>query len=212
MSMDAILHIADALKEACADVIATWQAAQEPCMPKTPTAVTATTHRAMGQEWDASQARSIEHAEDDVHTWYACSPEKASGLQAASRAMHGMLRRAGSGCSPTAGHALDVQRSWLSSELSRQLSWSDAGAESSPFTIRPLSGSFSRSAAREPVVAAAWCGRADSFPRTASLREYRPPTANQPYRSPPMKPTADLPCRRSKAMTPLRLERIERES
>ena len=209
--MDAVLHMADALKEACADVIATWQAAQEPCMPKTPTAVTATP-RTMGQEWDASQARSIEHAEDDVHTWYACSPEKASGLQAASRAMHGMLRRAGSGCSPTAGHALDVQRSWLSSELSRQLSWSDAGAESSPFTIRPLSGSFSRSAAREPVVAAAWCGRADSFPRTASLREYRPPTANQPYRSPPMKPTADLPCRRSKAMTPLRLERIERES
>ena len=111
--MDAILHIADALKEACADVIATWQAAQEPCVPKTPTAVTAT-HRTMGQEWDASQARSIEHAEDDVHTWYACSPEKASGLQAASRAMHGMLPARRSGCSPTAGHALDVQRSWLS--------------------------------------------------------------------------------------------------
>ena len=204
------MHMADALKEACADVIATWQAAQEPCVPKTPTAVTA-----MGQEWDAS---------GDVHTWYACSPEKASGLQAASRAMHGMLRRAGSGCSPTAGHALDVQRSWLSSELSRQLSWSESNGREdhqrqrhpnpnpSPFTIRPLSGSISNNAAREPVVAAAWCGRADSFPRTASLREYRPPTANQPYRSPPMKPTADLPCRRSKAMTPLRLERIERES
>ena len=79
VSMDAILHIADALKEACADVIATWQAAQEPCVPKTPTAVTAT-HRTMGQEWDAS---------GDVHTWYACSPDKASGLQAASWAMHG---------------------------------------------------------------------------------------------------------------------------
>ena len=144
------MHMADALREACADVIATWQAAQEPCVPKTPTAVTATHDRTMGQEWDASQARSIEHAEDDIHTWYACSPDKASGLQAASRAMHGMLRRAGSGCSPTAGHALDVQRNWLSSELSRQLSWSDAGAESSPFTIRPLSGSLAAAQPESP--------------------------------------------------------------
>jgi hypothetical protein len=209
--MDAIMHMADALKEACADVIATWQAAQEPCVPKTPTAVTAA-HPTMGQEWDASQAQKTEHAEDDIHTWYACSPDKASGLQAASRAMHGMLAARRSGCSPTAGHALDVQRSWLSSELSRQLSRSDAGAESSPFTIRSLSGSFGRSAGREPVVAAGWCGWADSFPRTGPLREYRPPTANQPYRSPPLKPTADLPCRRSKAVTPLQLERVERES
>lgn len=205
------MHMAHALREACADVIATLQAAQEPCVPKAPTAVT---HRTIGQESDGSHARTIEHAEDDdIHTWYACSPDKASGLQAASRAMHGMLPARRGGCSPTAGHALDVQRSWLSSELSRQLSWSDAGAGSSPFTmVRPLSGSFSRSAGRESVVAAGWCGRADSFPRTAPLREYRPPTANQPYRSPPMKPTADQPCRRSKAMTPLRLEHLERES
>ena len=58
--VSALKHIRP-IKEACADAIATWQAAQEPCVPKTPTAVTAT-HRAMGQEWDASQARNIEHA------------------------------------------------------------------------------------------------------------------------------------------------------
>ena len=122
--MDAIMHMADALKEACADVIATWQAAQEPCVPKTPTAVTAT-HRTMGQEWDASQARSIEHAEDDIHTWYACSPDKASGLQAASRAMHGMLPARRSGCSPTAGHTISSFRCFCTplhspTELRRQ--------------------------------------------------------------------------------------------
>ena len=52
------MHMADALKEVCADVIATWQAAQEPCVPKKPTAVTAT-HRTMGQEWEKAACSAV---------------------------------------------------------------------------------------------------------------------------------------------------------
>ena len=102
VSMDAILHIADALKEACADVIATWQAAQEPCVPKTPTAVTAT-HRTMGQEWDASQARSIEHAEEDVHTY-----ERDAGGIAQARRQEGHVR----GLWLAARHRLPLRGLW----------------------------------------------------------------------------------------------------
>ena len=92
-----------ALKEACADVIATWQAAQEPCVPKTPTAVTATTHRAMGQEWDASQARSIEHAEEDVHTY-----ERDAGGIAQARRQEGHVR----GLWLAARHRLPLRGLW----------------------------------------------------------------------------------------------------
>ena len=192
--------VVDALKEACADAIACWPqaASQEPRAPKEPLAITslaATSPQTFGQELDAestpsSQSRGPRSTEGaDIGTWYATSPDKASGLQAASRAVHGMLELPAlrPNCSPTAGHALDVQRSWLS----RQLSFSETRpeAETSPCTTRSFSSPFSSSTGLEPEVAAGWRGRADSCPLTSRLREYRPPTANQPYR-------------RSNAMTP----------
>ena len=210
--MDLFMLVVDALKEACADAIACWPqaASQEPRVPKEPLAITslaATSPQTFGQELDAestpsSQSRGPRSTEGDIGTWYATSPDKASGLQAASRAVHGMLELPAlrPSCSPTAGHALDVQRSWLS----RQLSFSETRpeAETSPCTTRSFSSSFSSSTGLEPEVAAGWRGRADSCPLTSRLREYRPPTANQPYRSPPLKPTANQPYRRSNAMTP----------
>jgi len=211
--MDMCMLVVDALKEACADAIVCWPkaASQEPRVPKKSLAVTslvtAASHQTFGQAWEAETPSSPSraprsNAEDDVRTWYARSPDKVSGLQAASRAMHGMLLPpALRPCSsPTAGHALDVQRSWLSV----QLSWSETGpgTESSPCTIRSLSSSFGSSTGQEAEAAAIWRGRADSCPLTSRLKEYRPPTANPPYRSPPMKPTTNLPYRRSKAMTP----------
>ena len=140
-------------------VMACWPqaASKEPRAPKKPLAITIlvrealaeASHQTFGHEWDAartppsspSASRPRSNAEADVGTWYACSPDKASGLQAASRAMHGMLelpREMRPSCtSPTAGHALDVQRSWLSRQLNGTCSSPKVAEAHAMLNLRP---------------------------------------------------------------------------